>query len=321
MVAFRYPGEEKVHFLSGEWEKNQNHQNGFIIAPFSKGDDSYTLINTSPITSESFFKQINNVNQLAPVVISKPEYIEMGNKAMNLLKTSQLEKIVLSRVKEIPVTITFREIFDNLLAKYHDAFVYMAVGPFGIWYGASPEILVESDHKKLKTVALAGTQVYDQSKDSYNWGEKEKEEQKLVSDYISKILKHNGVNFQMSPPQTVRAGNVVHLKSIFECEVEDKEQVHQVLRDLHPTPAVAGIQTESAIKEIQLLEPHKRKFYTGYIGEISNSKTQLYVNLRCMEFVGNSAYLYVGGGYTKDSIVVSEWEETEYKSKVLQEVL
>ena len=245
----------------------------------------------------------------------------MGQQALDLLNSSYLKKIVLSRVKKLPLSTSYKEIFENLTQKYPNAFVYLAVGPFGIWAGASPEILIESDYKKLKTVALAGTQEYVHSKNKYDWGDKEKEEQNLVSEYIAEILKQNQVPFHMGQPQTVQAGNVVHLKSIFECDVKNKEQVHQILKSLHPTPAVAGISTPTSIEEIIRLEPHNRKFYTGYIGEISDFNTRLYVNLRCMEFIENNVYLYVGGGFTRHSDVESEWKETESKARVLLGVL
>ena len=55
MIAYSYPGEKSVHFLSGEWRKNQEDQNGFVLAPFLKSEDSYTLLDSLPISSKLFF--------------------------------------------------------------------------------------------------------------------------------------------------------------------------------------------------------------------------------------------------------------------------
>jgi isochorismate synthase len=40
-----------------------------------------------------------------------------------------------------------------------------------------------------------------------------------------------------------------------------------------------------------------------------------------MKILGNKACLYVGGGITADSIVDSEWDETNHKAKTLLSIL
>ena len=57
------------------------------------------------------------------------------------------------------------------------------------------------------------------------------------------------------------------------------------------------------------------------IGVVGEQSTQLFVNLRCAEIIQNQAYLYLGGGFTKDSTVESEWSETENKAKTLLNVM
>ena len=57
------------------------------------------------------------------------------------------------------------------------------------------------------------------------------------------------------------------------------------------------------------------------IGVIDNDSTKLFVNLRCAEIIHNQAYLYLGGGFTKDSNIESEWIETENKAKTLLNVM
>lgn len=65
-------------------------------------------------------------------------------------------------------------------------------------------------------------------------------------------------------------------------------------------------------------ERYDRKYYTGFLGPCNmDSKTNLFVNLRCAEVFSDSVNLYIGGGITKDSKPEKEWEETELKSKTL----
>jgi isochorismate synthase len=46
-----------------------------------------------------------------------------------------------------------------------------------------------------------------------------------------------------------------------------------------------------------------------------------YVNLRCMQIFDDHVELYLGGGITRDSDPLVEWDETEEKAKVLFSVL
>ena len=116
-----------------------------------------------------------------------------------------------------------------------------------------------------------------------------------------------------------------------------------MLRSLHPTPAVCGLPKLAAKAFILENEHYNREFYTGFLGELNfeirigprsgkrnienraytmiRKSTQLFVNLRCMQLQENKGVIYVGGGITKTSNPVSEWEETVSKSLVIKNVL
>ena len=93
-----------------------------------------------------------------------------------------------------------------------------------------------------------------------------------------------------------------------------------LVNQLHPTPAIAGLPIGEALNLISNTEIHSRKMYSGFLGRISEDRTDLYVNLRCCQVISNQAFLYLGGGFTKDSNSNSEWDETENKSKTLLDV-
>jgi isochorismate synthase len=112
---------------------------------------------------------------------------------------------------------------------------------------------------------------------------------------------------------------------------------------LHPTPAVCGLPKAPAKKFILENENYNREFYTGFLGELNLKKTlqrsgnrknrenqaytsitktsALFVNLRCMKLEVSKAVLFVGGGITKDSDPVAEWEETSNKAQTMKRVL
>jgi len=190
------------------------------------------------------------------------------------------------------------------------------------WCGASPELLLNSENNILNTVALAGTQKYNEVNVSgFKWSNKDIEEQSFVCDYIEKEIRKAGFSFFKSEPVTVRAGEVVHIKTRYSIEGK-KENFWDLVGMLHPTPAVCGTPMDKALNLIEEVETHDRSYYTGFLGPIDiQCERKLFVNLRCAKFSEGSLSLYVGGGITAQSLPEKEWEETELKADTLIKLL
>ena len=67
-------------------------------------------------------------------------------------------------------------------------------------------------------------------------------------------------------------------------------------------------------------EDYDRLYYTGYLGFIDNYDCDIYVNIRCAKILNNDLTLYVGGGITKDSNPIDEWNEIINKSQIMLNV-
>jgi len=175
---------------------------------------------------------------------------------------------------------------------------------------ASPEVLLESHEQGFQTVALAGTLPANGDVQP-NWSDKEIDEQQIIVDYVSRKLSLKNIPFTVSPQQSSRAGNVYHLKSVFRSKaVIDPVEVALML---HPGPAISGYPILPALDFIQTHEKHDREHYCGFLGPVSDSRTSLFINLRCMQVFSDAVALYIGGGFTKDSDPTDEWQETELK--------
>ncbi len=174
----------------------------------------------------------------------------------------------------------------------------------------------------LSTMSLAGTLQRESGKKP-SWGSKEREEQQMVTDYISEVLTGEGITVERSEVETVEAGNLWHLRTTLS-GLATAEQVVSAVKALHPTPAVCGIPLQEARDFISHNEGYSRKYYTGFLGELHRGKgreTRLFVNLRCMEYLGDKARIYIGGGITSSSDPSKEWDETRAKSKTILKVL
>ncbi|NNC60974.1 MAG: chorismate-binding protein, partial [Eudoraea sp.] len=318
-VIFKYPHKKELKtILQSDTELNYttdfNHP-GFVFSPFDETQETILMRPDRAITAslDTDFVQKDNITPDYPVDdMEAVRYKIMVAEAVNAIQNKELNKVVLSRSMEVATEKSAIDIFNELILEYPSAFCYCWYHPrIGCWMGATPEIFLQVQENRFTTVALAGT--IEKSGDKKpNWTEKEKEEQQLVTRYIEETMKGLGVEVKSSKVQTTDAGTLWHLKTTITGVVKDN-QTSKMIRALHPTPAVCGIPLKEARSYILKNEAYKRKFYTGFLGEIevgSHQATRLFVNLRCMELREDKAIIYVGGGITQDSDPEKEWQET-----------
>lgn len=353
-VAYRKPNGT---ILSTLLQKNDNlykikdfTEKGFVFSPFE--DTSNTVLmpfEASEVLSISLDIEIsvNKKNNQLPNEFSltdKAFHINLVNKGVEAIKEGAFKKVVLSRKEEVliennnPISI-----FKRLLNTYKSSFIYCWYHPrIGLWIGATPETLIKIEGSQFSIMALAGTQDYKGTLDVV-WQEKEIKEQKFVTDFIVESLQPSVNSLKISDTETVKAGNLVHLKTMISARLKSNSNLKSIISTIHPTPAVCGLPKEEAKQFILKNENYNREYYTGFLGElnlditsaprsgkrnienrayaVNKKSTQLYVNLRCMQLVKNTALVYVGGGITETSNAESEWKETISKSLVIKNVL
>lgn len=331
-VFYRKPNEKKIiaQFQNDKNEINSDEfsSSGFLFAPF---DDNKTSIFFPEKLSDSYesiytdlsFDSANNLIEVSDSSTEKDNHIKIVERAVNAIHNKQFEKVVISRKEQIQIeNFELKKTFYLLLNTYPTAMVYCWFHPkYGLWMGATPELLCNIENNYFKTMALAGTQVAE-NKEDVCWSEKEKTEQQLVTDYIVDVLKSEINNVEVSDPETVKAGKLWHIRTRLSGVVSDSQKIKSVLKKLHPTPAVCGMPKDKAKIFIVENEAYDREFYTGYLGPVSeNQQLDLYVNLRCMKIEEKTISIFVGGGITKDSIPLNEWQETVAKATTMKNVL
>ena len=144
----------------------------------------------------------------------------------------------------------------------------------------------------------------------------------MVSAYIRRLLLENDIASVETKPYSVKAGELSHLRTDFCFEMKNTSQLGNLINQLHPTPAVCGMPKIKAYRFILDHEGYDRKYYSGFVGMISPTKTtELYVNLRCVNFDIDSYTLYAGGGLLPSSVLQDEWIETEKKMQTMRNIL
>ncbi|MFT5103192.1 MAG: isochorismate synthase [Candidatus Latescibacterota bacterium] len=301
-------------------------EEGFHIAPFLFNKTSYYLPREA---CEMMQTHLAVSNQIIDKVAfdSTPEehkkYEALVSKAISQIETGSVDKIVVSMKKDVKLKqFSIVALVKQLFSSYPAAFKYIWFHPkTGLWCGATPEILLKTDAVSFSTMALAGTRVYDALKEP-QWQEKELDEQQIVTDAITESLQKLITVFKISKTHNHKAGNLVHLRTdIGGILKKGNTGLNGIVSVLHPTPAICGRPKNLAAAFITEHEGYNREFYTGFVGPVAHKNTALYVNLRCLKIIDDQATLFVGGGITKASNPLAEWEETQNKLQTMLRVL
>ena len=342
----------------------ENAPPGFLFHPFEESDTSPQKFiqadvlmldndieinlspssNKSPQTFDSFLAAIEEVKPEAQFDFTQyldpsprfqsthDEFVNLVAKCKNSIQKGYYQKIVPSRREKFKIKKDFRPVseFFKLCRQYENAFVSLVYFPNeGLWLGASPELLISlKAQKKFETISLAGTQEiplnFDLSKAA--WTQKEIEEQALVSRYIVNCFKKIRLReFDEFGPKTAKAGNLMHLKTVFRVDMDQVNfpELGSVMLDLlHPTSAVCGMPMMPAAKFLNENEGYDRQYFSGYLGPVNiNEDIDLFVNLRCARIHKDAGILFAGAGVTEDSDEESEWNETNIKFQTLLNVI
>ncbi|MGB0167126.1 MAG: chorismate-binding protein [Luteibaculum sp.] len=239
---------------------------------------------------------------------SREEYLKKVDNTIQLIEKNEIDKLVLSRRKFIPLSKgdckrLATDPCRPIAGKLHYKLYRPALGDF--WLGASPEVLISFQEDKFFCHALAGT-----AKNAEDLGDKEKKEQKAVSDYLMEKL----ADYQprISAVQPIKTNHFYHLRN----ELSWRAKPHvalEIAKKIHPTPAIAGIPQDKAIHLIEQLERSPRDLYTGFLGLSQKNVGVFFVNLRCAKLYEDGICLFAGGGIVKGSDPEKEFEETEMK--------
>ena len=334
-ALYRLPHADQYTQIEGETCEclsctQLNSQSGFVVAPFEvKEEQPIVLIRPDKVTSHPSpltSHPSHLTSHLSPLTSSYS--IDFANYHSQLLQGT-FRKIVLARQADETTLqpIDPVELFHCACQLYPRMFIALVYTPqSGTWLTATPEILLEGSGCDWRTIALAGTMRLEDGQldgegENTTWSTKNIEEQRVVATYIAQCLEQFANDFREEGPRTVRAANLVHLRSDFTFTLPSDDRIGDLLQQLHPTPAVCGLPKREAFQFNIRNEYSPRRYYSGFMGPLQIPSTHLYVSLRCMNIEGNIYHLYAGGGLLRDSTLEQEWQETEAKLETMRRCL
>ncbi len=186
--------------------------------------------------------------------------------------------------------------------------------------GATPERLITRRGASIATEALAGSIAPgSEGAELLLHSGKDLREHQLVVDQIVRRLEPLCRRLAVDSQPRVRAlRDVLHLLTPVAGTLAMPHHVLELVEKLHPTPAVGGVPSESAMRWIRDHEPAGRGWYAAPVGWFDAAGDgDFAVALRSCVLRGREAFLYAGAGIVRDSDPDLEYTETELKKQAL----
>jgi menaquinone-specific isochorismate synthase len=253
--------------------------------------------------------------------------------ALESIRIHRLNKLVLAHAVDVTSKLPFQWIdsLHHLRKRYPDCYTFSTGNGKGQnFIGASPECLIRICDRQLNTDALAGsaprgktmTADADLANRLLN-SSKERHEHQVVVDFIAQQLSHFGLKPQLlAAPKLRQLTNIQHLHTPIQADLPNHLHPLEILAQLHPTPAVAGIPRDFACEEIRRYEKFERSLYAAPLGWIdTQGNAEFVVGIRSALIDGHHARLYAGAGIVAGSDPNRELAEVKLKLQTLLQAL
>ncbi|QHQ34733.1 anthranilate synthase component I [Algicella marina] len=261
---------------------------------------------------------------------TRERYLEIVERAKEYIRAGDIFQVVPSQRWSVPFPLPPFALYRAL--RRTNPSPYMFFFNFGGYQviGASPEILVQVEGRKVTIRPIAGTRPrgstpaedLDMEKDLLA-DPKECAEHLMLLDLgrndVGRVAKIGTVD---PNEQFVveRYSHVMHIVSNVIGELRDDQDALSALLAGLPAGTVSGAPKVRAMEIIDELETEKRGVYGGGVGYFSASgDMDICIALRTGLVKDGTLYVQAGGGVVYDSDPEAEYEETVNKSKALRQ--
>ena len=217
---------------------------------------------------------------------------------------------------------------------------------YGFWnttegiLGITPELLFEYQNNKasslssladtkadtkcsLSTMALAGTSPKGQCLKSFMENPKEQREHQCTIDGIKESFQHLGA-ITVGNTAVLELPNLNHLLTRIEIVLDQQPQFEDIVRLMHPTPALGAFPSKVGRKWLESYERQvKRNYFGAPIGVLDpqKNKGKCVVGIRNVQWNNSGMKIGAGCGVIKDSIREKEWQEIQLKLTAIKDAL
>ncbi len=295
---------------------------GAHIVTFSESSDNDVI---EQVRQASTWASSSNLNDIELEESDSEVWKSKVAEAVRRIKETDLKKVVLSRKVTAKASrpLDKAQIAHNLKSGYPEALLFI----HGEFIGASPEMLIAKSGVDASALPLAGTakrfkdesrnaeqkrSLVDSTKDQW-------EHQITIDWFLDTLLPYCSFVDADPEPFVLELANVYHLATGVSGRLTSEEtSILELVKALHPTPAVGGSPQQLALETIAELEAHDRENYAGPTGWFNSvGDGEFAVAIRSAHIAGNTAELYAGVGVVEDSNAELEYHETVSKLQAM----
>ncbi len=242
--------------------------------------------------------------------------------AVRHIKSGQLDKVVLARDihADLSEPLDVRWPLRQLASSYPNCWTFHIDG----FFGATPEMLVRLERGLVTSRVLAGTirRTGDDDHDlalagSLARSSKDLEEHEYAVRSVADALASHCTSMNVpEAPYVLHLPNVMHLATDVTGVMDDDATALSLVAALHPSAAVGGTPTATAVQLIVELEGMSRDRYAGPVGWIGASGDGEWgIGLRSAQIDDNGmgVRLFAGCGIVADSVPADELAECNAK--------
>ncbi|SOC03519.1 isochorismate synthase [Ureibacillus xyleni] len=264
--------------------------------------------------------------------LKKQDYLQSIEKVTSLIKNKKAEKVVIARTLEMEFAenLSSPQVLSHVINEQPESYLFGLEQDELLFFGASPERLVKVKDGYAYSSCVAGSikrgKTADEDKqfgenllqDAKNLGE-----HRYVVEMIAETFAKNCTEFKVPKhPKLLKIRDIQHLYTPVEGKLNHNATILQLVKDLHPTPALGGVPRAEALSIIRKYETMNRGLYAAPIGWLdAEGNGEFAVAIRSAALIKHKAYLYAGGGIVADSEPTSEYEETLVKFRPMLRAL
>ncbi len=199
---------------------------------------------------------------------------------------------------------------------------YVALWPEKGFLGATPELLLDIEGRRLKTMALAGT-AKPRSGEHFMTDTKEIQEHEIVAEFLRGALAPLG-ELQQTSREATEATGLTHFRTSMTVELHADPDLNALIRLLHPTPAVGCLPRDD--DHVAKLMEYRNKlgvppFFGAPFGLKTRDQFHAVVSIRGVGWQENTVMLPSGCGVVGGSAFDHEWRELRLKRQAVAHLL
>jgi menaquinone-specific isochorismate synthase len=253
--------------------------------------------------------------------------------SLGAIRNGEISKAVLARTLdvELEATIDPVDVVGHLWEVNRGSHVFMFEPSSGsAIVGAAPETVATLRDGVFHATAVAGSirrgsTPREQAELAARLlaSDKDRSEQRIALDDMVARLETVAHQIRTDPqPHVLTLARIQHLETEIRASVPAGVGVLDLLRLLHPTPAVCGLPRDSAMRFLTDEEPFERGWYAGPVGWFDAEGNGVFAPaLRTGVSTGSGWRLFAGAGIVEGSVPALEWEETAIKFEPMLEAL